>query len=44
MNRNYLAPQIEVVEIEIENSILASSELENLSNGTTMGDSSEFFN
>lgn len=44
MNKNYLAPQIEVVEIEIEDVILSSSELENFSNGTTIGDSSEFFN
>lgn len=42
MNKTYLAPRIEVVEIEIEDLVLASSGVEDFGLGTTLGSSDEF--
>ncbi len=38
MKTNYATPQIEVVEIEIEDAILQTSGIEDLSNGSIWGD------
>ncbi len=38
MRNNYVAPQIEVVEIEIEDAILAASGVESFNEGSGTGD------